>query len=254
MSSAADANQLDWKQIAPEIFSIIKNKPEPVFAQKYSPELFQPYEISMQDKLNENQANFNALSRVAQYNPAALGTVAAQKYMADSNVLGEEFRINQAIKNEVTNKNTALLNDAELKNLQIGDTQANRQSIARSKTRAQGQLAVNSIGSKFLQNELENNTLRTYEPLFDYRYQRDENGNITGMGYEGPDAQFNFGGASNPQINSEARVEKRYGADDQLLGTKVTTPTQSRQTIDKARAQLMSLDLLTSPFLRKKKW
>lgn len=250
IGSAADKNALDFRQIAPEIFSIIKNKPEPVFAQKYSPDLFSQYEISLQDKLNENQSTFNALARTAQYNPSAMGTLAAQKYSADSQVLGEETRINQGIRNEIINKNVGLLNDAELKNLQIGDVQANRQSIARSKTRAQSQMAVNSISNKFLQNQLENNTIRTYEPLFDYRYTYDENGNIIGMGYQGPEADFN--GGISPQ-QDQARVEKRYDANGNLLGSKTTTPTPARQQIDQARAQQSSFDALIYPFMRKKK-
>ncbi|HPR92161.1 MAG TPA: hypothetical protein PLR64_02835 [Candidatus Dojkabacteria bacterium] len=52
----------------------------------------------------------------------------------------------------------------------ILDKQYERQETAKSKTKANIQSALNSISSKYLQNQLENRTLATYENLYNYRF------------------------------------------------------------------------------------
>jgi hypothetical protein len=64
--------------------SLSNNQIEPVQSQMYEPLLEQPYSISLQDQLNANQADFNAIQRQYGYNPAALSQLAAQKYSANS--------------------------------------------------------------------------------------------------------------------------------------------------------------------------
>lgn len=139
---------------------------EPVQAQLYYPDLFNPYQVSFQDRLNENQATFNNIQKQLAYDPTALSTLAAQEYGADSAVLADEFRTNQGIANEITNKNVALLNEAKKTNLQILDTQMVRQETAKSKTRENKQAALSSISSKLLQKEASNNQLRVLEQLY----------------------------------------------------------------------------------------
>lgn len=94
----------------------------------------------------------------------------AQKYEANQKVLGEQFRMNQAMKDQVYAANRNILNDAKLKNLAIYDQQYQRQAQARSNTKATTQAALNSIASKYAQNKLENRTLGVYENLYNYRF------------------------------------------------------------------------------------
>jgi len=168
-------------QLAGEMFAMSNNQVEPVQARFYRPELDVPYDISYQDQLNENQADFNAMQRAVGNNPEALAALAAQKYGANSKILGEQFRANQAMKNQVYSGNRATLNDAQLKNLGIADQQYVRQAQAKSNTKLAMQEALNSVASKIGQNRLENRTLQTYANMFP-QYSYDKNFNILNTG------------------------------------------------------------------------
>lgn len=166
----SDSERLDPNQLAGEMYAMSTNQLEPVQAQLFQPELNVPYDISLQDILNENQADFRSQQRMVGYNPAVQGMLNAQKYAANQKVLGEQFRMNQAQKQGVYDQNRATLNDAKLKNLGILDTQYTRQAAAKSNTKATTQAALNSIASKYAQNKLENRTLQAYENLYNYRF------------------------------------------------------------------------------------
>lgn len=166
----SDVEQLDPNQLIGEMYALANNQVEPVWAQKITPELSTPYDISLQDILNQNQADYNATQRLVGYNPAALGSLNAQKYAANQKVLGEQFRMNQAEKQRVYEQNRNLLNQANLQNLQTLERQADKQATALSKTKATTQEALNSIAAKYAQNKLENRTLATYENLYNYRF------------------------------------------------------------------------------------
>lgn len=166
----SNQKDLDPNQLAGEHYALATNQLEGVQAQKYSPLLEQTSDVSFQDQLNANQADFNSLKRLTGNNPSAQAALSAQKYKANSQVLGEQFRINQTQKMDTFNKNRQVLNDATLKNLQILDQQYVRQEGAKSRTKATNQAALNSISSKIAQNKLENRTLGMYENLYNYRF------------------------------------------------------------------------------------
>ena len=162
--------RLSDDQLLGEYYALSQNQLEPVSAQRYQPQLQSVSDISLQDQLNANQADFNALAQKVGYSPAAMSALAAQKYMANEKVLGEQFRQNQGRKDQVYNQNINTLNDAQLKNLGIFDTQYGRQAQAKSNTKAVTQAALSSMSDKILKNKLENKTLGTYENLYNYRY------------------------------------------------------------------------------------
>jgi hypothetical protein len=160
----------DYGQITPEMYALASNQLEPVQAQMFQPLLEQPYTVSLQDQLNANQADFNALQRQLGYNPAAASALAAQKYAANSGILGQQLRLNQELQMGAFNRNRGVLNDAALKNLAILDTQYQRQSAAKSATKAQAQAALSSIADKIAKHKLENRTLGVYENMYNYRF------------------------------------------------------------------------------------
>jgi len=174
-----DQESFDYAQLYPEMAAASMNQLEPVKAQLYRPELNIPYDISLQDQMNANQADFNAIQRQTGYNPAAQASLAAQKYKANSSILGEQFRLNQAEKARVYEGNRAVLNDAQLKNLGILDTQMVRQETAKSKTKEQALEIMKSMADKIAKNKLENRILGIYENLYNYRY--DKNGRAVNM-------------------------------------------------------------------------
>jgi hypothetical protein len=162
--------ELDPNQLMGEMYTLATNAVEPVRAQTFQPVLAQPYDISLQDQLNANQADFNALQRTVGNNPEALSALAAQKYAANSSVLGNQFRMNQAERAGVYNQNRQLLNQAQLQNLGILDQQYVRQEQAKSNTKQQAIGVLNSISDKIAKNKLENRTLGVYENMYNYRF------------------------------------------------------------------------------------
>ena len=165
-----DAEPLDPRQLAGEMYALSTNQLMRVQAQLYQPQLDVPYDISLQDMINQNQADYRAAQRMIGYNPAAQANLNAQKYQANQQVLGEQFRLNQAMKDRVYSENRNILNQAQLQNLGILDQQYARQQQAISNTKATTQAALNSITDKYLQNQLQNRTLQTYENLYNYRF------------------------------------------------------------------------------------
>jgi hypothetical protein len=165
-----DQEGLDPRQLSGEMYSLTNNLVDPVQAQTYQPELSSPYDISLQDQMNEITAQTRAAQRMAQGNPEAQAMIASGAYDAINKVKGEEFRANQAMKDKVYGENRNTLNDAKIKNLAIYDQQYQRQSQAVSNTKEATQAALNSIADKYGKNKLENRTLGIYENLYNYRY------------------------------------------------------------------------------------
>lgn len=219
INAPTNAKGLDFKQILPELYTAATNKQEPVWMQKYAPQLFQPFQMSFQDRLNENQATFNSLKKAAAYNPAALSTLAGQKYSSDSSVLADEFRTNQQISNEVTNKNIALLNDAQNENLKLADTQYVRQAQAKSNTKATNRAVLSSIADKLHLNEFEQQTQKVYENLYPYYRFDPKTGKAKYYGPSAGEAVTDIDESGNPV------------ADDRYSSTNTTISSKGNKTI-----------------------
>ncbi len=217
-----DQEPLDPTQLYGEMYALSSNQLEPVRAQGYRPQLLTPYDISLQDQLNEVTAQTRGLERMAQRNPAlatAMPAAAAQANRAKSQILGEQMRINQAQRMGVYNQNINTLNQAQLQNLGIFDQQFVRQEQAKSNTKAVTQAALNSISDKIARNKLENRTLGIMENMYNYRFDR--RGRAINMN---PLVQFDVtaGGSTGRTgtggINPD--YEFTYDANGQIIGTK----------------------------------
>jgi len=161
---------LDPRQLIGEMYALASNQLEPVQAQTLQPQLSTPYDISLQDILNENEAAFRSQQRMMGYNPAMQAQLNAQKYQANQRVLGEQFRLNQAEKQRVYEQNRNLLNQFGLQNLGILDRQYERQERAKSITKGTNIEALKSIGDKYMRNQLENRTLAATQNLYGFRF------------------------------------------------------------------------------------
>ena len=217
----SDAEALDYNQLLGEMYALGTNQLEPVQAQTYQPQLRNPYDISLQDILNENQADYRSQQRMIGNNPAAQAMLNAQKYAANQKVLGEQFRLNQANKDQVYSQNINTLNDAKLKNLAIYDQQYDRQASAKANTKATTQAALNSISSKYLQNDAANKKLQIYENLYGYRF--DDQGRA--INQNGP-VEYN-----SPQITDGQDIPI-YDNDGNIVGYK---RAGNQQTINSVR-------------------
>jgi hypothetical protein len=191
----SDAEPFNNAQLLPEAWTMANNKLEPVQAQQFNPRLRVPYDISLQDQLNQNTAKARGAERMAAYNPGMLANLKAQEYMADQNVLGNEFRQNQGFKDQVYSGNLNTLNDAQLKNLAIADTQYVRQQQALTNTNDRDFAAIDSMTNKRMQHNLENQTLRVMENMYDFRYDPAGRAQYRGEGWNPKDGWASTGSA-----------------------------------------------------------
>jgi hypothetical protein len=161
---------LDPDQLMGEMYALGNNQLQPVQAQTYQPLLDQPYDISLQDQLNAIDAQGRAAILASGEDPSAQSVILAQVADLKNKVLGEQFRMNQMNRAAVYQANRQALNQAQLQNLGILDTQYVRQETAQSKTKAEAAAALNSIADKIAKNKLENRTLGVMENMYNYRY------------------------------------------------------------------------------------
>jgi len=163
-----DTEGLDPNQLLGEYAALSSNTLDPVYAQTYQPNLRVPYDISLQDMKNDVIGQSRVLQRNAtlQGNPAALALAQAPTYQALNQINAEEFRQNQAFKNQVYSENLDTLNKSRLTNLGIYDQQQDRQAEAVAKTKATTIAALNSISSKYQQKQLEGRLKQTFANLY----------------------------------------------------------------------------------------
>lgn len=200
----------------------LTDRPDYVEGQYYNPQPFVPYQVSFQDRLNQNNQTFSSISRQLNNNPEALSILAAQKYNADNSVLGDEFRTNQGITNQITNQNVNLYNQAELQNLQLRASQQQEQDAARAITNDRKQQALTSISNKVAQNKAYNNQMALYENFSNFR--PDENLQLQ---FQGPDAYFNFHGTDpTPQTNKYASTQTVKDSKGNLRYTRINDPSE----------------------------
>ena len=166
----SDATGLDWRNVAGEMYTAITEQPEPVYMQKYRPELMQDYRVSFQDRINRNNAALRAANQAIGNNPSAQAALAAQNYTANQDVAAEEFRFNQGTAANVYNQNRAIMNETQKINLDLAAQQAHKQSVARSNTRRNRMEALGSFATKSLMHDAAMNKLRVYENMYDYRF------------------------------------------------------------------------------------
>lgn len=232
-------------QMLPELLTLATERPEFVPGQTYQPDLYTPYQVTFQDRLNENNSTFRAMQIQNANNPALVSQLAGQKYEADSRVLADEFRTNQGIQNDITNKNIGLLNQAKLTNLQLADQQMVRQSQARSNTRENIRNAINSISAKANQARLEDQTLAVYENMFPH-FTFDNTGKLKFQDVDRPVFTVNNQGNVGNVLADNQRSRTKYDKQGNVKETTVTTPSRRDQEkldlqLNKARTQRLGL-------------
>jgi hypothetical protein len=197
----SNANEeLSPDQLYPEYFALATNQLEPVQAQTFQPMLDTPMDISFNDQINAIDAQSRAAIRAAGSNPAAQAMIMAQALEAKNQVFGNRDRINTTNKMQIFDKNRAMLNDAQLKNLQILDNQYVRQAQARSNTKEQALSALSSIAAKTAQQRAANRQLAVMENMYNFRFT--PSGRAINMNAP---AQFNIPGAGGSQKSTDAK-------------------------------------------------
>jgi hypothetical protein len=165
-----DQQALDAEQIYPELYAMSSNQLEPVPAQSYQPDLIVPYDVSLQAQRNSVISAVRNREKQIGYNPSAQANMAPAEYNAINEINEKEFMANQGLKNQVYTGNVNTMNEAKKINLGIFADQWNKQSQAKSNTKATTQAALNSIADKYAKNKLENRKLSIYENMYNYRF------------------------------------------------------------------------------------
>lgn len=227
----SNAKGLDIGNIAGELYSLATNRQEPAPHFSFDPTLYTPYNVSFQDKLNENNATFKSIEQQLPNNASALSVLAAQKYSADNGVLSEQFRTNQGIDNDITNKNVGLLNQSAQINLQLDQQQAAQTAQAKFNTRREFASAIGSLSKKYEQNQLENKTLQAYENLYNYRF--DKSGNAADYN---PNATFNAG-SDRAYLNNQSREADKVFTKTDARGNVSTTEVNNSDLADIVQAR-----------------
>jgi hypothetical protein len=214
-------------QIAPEVLALATERAEAVPAQKYMPELMDQYQISYQDRVNENVGALNNLKRGV--GEGVLSSLLAETYRANSLAQAEESRINQQVFNTIYNENQKIINDAIGTNLRLADVQMERQSKAKSITKANIYGALNSISNKLISNEVDNFDSALKQTMFNFRPEYNEKGEFVGMKYKGPDQQFGQGEESSASQQRNQTVTERTDTPAGSRTVRTESPLRTEQ-------------------------
>ena len=203
------------------------NQLDPVYAQTYQPRLRVPYDISLQDQRNVINSQYRAMSQnpILANNPAALAAAQAPFFDALNSIGAEEFRQNQAMKDQVYSGNIDAINQARLTNLGIYDQQQQRQAQAVANTKATQQEIVKSIADKYQQNKLENRREKVLRELFpNFRF------NETLDLYNQGNVQFNTGNTQTSPLGPYQNIFD-YLTGGGFGGGQVTNTTTDTTTV-----------------------
>ena len=161
-------------QTLPERAALSMNQLEPVDVQLLQPLLTQPYQVSLEDQKQQIKSSYANARRLTGNNPSAQAMIAAKESEDLNKINAEEFRMNQGIMAESTNKNREILNAYQQANAAALDKQYERMAGAKSKTKATYLEALKSMVDKEVKHKADMRTLAAYSNLFP-QYGFDQN-------------------------------------------------------------------------------
>ncbi len=225
----------EMPNLYPEMMALSMNTLDSVKTQGIQSLLETPYDISLQDQLNEITASERAAQKMAMGDPSALANIAAQSQAAKSKVLADQFRMNQAERAGVYGRNRATLMDTQLKNLGIFADQEQKQQMAKSKTKATALEAMASMADKIDKRRSEDRMIRLYENMYpNYR--------LTDDGRMVPTGLTLFPGAT--------VASSPTGATPPYVGDKRTSSKDEETTTSAKKGKLVKKNSLNSTVVR----
>ena len=225
----------EMPNLYPEMMALSMNTLEPVKDKGIQPLLETPYDISLQDQINEITAGERAAQRMAMGDPSALGNVAAQSSALKNKVLAEQFRMNQAERAGVYGRNRATLMDTQLKNLGIFADQEQKQRLAERNTKNTAFEAMQSMADKIDRRKSEDRMIRLYGNMYpNYRLTDDQRMVPTGLTL--------FPGAT--------VASSPTGATPPYVGDKRTSTTDNTTAASAKKGKLVKKNSLNSTVVR----
>lgn len=190
---------MDQRQFAGEDMAASLNVQQPVPMQKPYVELDPIYRMNYNDVRASNTAGFRDMLRQNQGNPAADALAFGRFAQQNQTIGGEEFRTNQAIEQQIFGGNRAKMNANLEKGIALNIDQANKQSIAKSKTDERNIEIAKSRADKELKYTADKNKFLTASNLFPkFGYGANYQTQVQGPGYNPVIPQI-YGGKSTIQ-------------------------------------------------------
>lgn len=210
--SLADYNKLKLSQVAPDIAGLFE-QPQPVRSgPQFMPQQYTPYQISLQDQVNQNNATFRTLSKQYANNPALVSHLANQTMQANDKVLGEQTKINQGRYTDVLDKNVDINNKTQEYNLGRLDTKLTRQDAAEAYTNRNKRDHLTHLADTITEHDKENMGLRMREQLLGYSWNPKLNDGKGGYEYIGGNQVPTIGG--NPMMSGLEVSSKKVKSGD----------------------------------------
>jgi len=138
------------------------------------------------------------------------------------------MRMNQEMDNKYYLDSIATMNDAQIKNISLYDTQQQRQNQAISNTREATLAALNSYSDKILKNTAANKKLGIYENMYNYRFDP-----TTGRAINyNPLHQFNYDGSgyANKKTAAPEGYEYVYNAEGEPTDIRKKKETKTKDS------------------------
>ena len=190
---------MDQRQFAGEDMAAALNVQQPVPMQKPYVELDPIYRMNYNDVRASNTAAFRDMLRQNEGNPEAAAIAFANFAKQNQTLGGEEFRVNQAIEQQIYGGNRAKMNANLEKGIALNIDQANKQSIAKSKTDERNIEIAKSRADKELKYTADKNKFLTASNLFPkFGYGANYQTQVQGPGYNPVIPQI-YGGKSTIQ-------------------------------------------------------
>lgn len=171
----------DFTQILPEGLAYLKDPGISTWTKKFSPILNKPAELNIQDNLNKNQADFNAINKDLVNDSTKQSTVAqlaANKYAANNAIYNQKWNFDNQQRVQTDNQNNATLNTAENINFQRAKTQFDERDLAKEHEYARKMDIFGSISDKVAKYNRDEATKQFWHGILSKNYTTDANGNL----------------------------------------------------------------------------
>ena len=171
----------DFTQILPEGLAYLKDPGISTWTKKFSPILNRPAELNIQDNLNKNQADFNAINKELVNDSTKQSTVAqlaANKYAANNAIYNQKWNFDNQQRVQTDNQNNATLNTAENINFQRAKTQFDERDLAKEHEYARKMGIFGSISNKVAKYNRDEATKQFWHGILSKNYTTDANGNL----------------------------------------------------------------------------
>jgi len=171
----------DFTQILPEGLAYLKDPGISTWTKKFSPILNRPAELNIQDNLNKNQADFNAINKELVNDSTKQSTVAqlaANKYAANNAIYNQKWNFDNQKRIQTDNQNNATLNTAENINFQRAKTQFDERDLAKEHEYARKMDIFGSISNKVAKYNRDEATKQFWHGILSKNYTTDASGNL----------------------------------------------------------------------------